>query len=117
VVIKTTKSQVFGGFTTAHWESNWRQKKDNNAFIFADTNIYPVTEPKYAIVNNSSFGPIFGNGNNICVYDNSNTNNSSYINPGYSYSLPADANGHSAILSGEHYFLSSEIEVYLITPL
>ncbi len=53
--------------------------------------------------NSSSYGARFGSGCNIAVYDNSNSNTSSYLRPGCEYNIPA-VNGNSALTNGENNF-------------
>ncbi len=70
---------------------------------------------KYAIYCLSSYGPIFGNGHNLCIAYNSNANTYSSTRSGNAYNLPAGANGgHSILTNGTPDFQTTEIEVYLM---
>ena len=80
-------------------------------------------QTKYPIVNSygnaiychSSYGPTFGNGHNIYVSDNSNSNSNSYVRGGIAYNIPAGANGNYSILTdGNPTFQTTEVEVYLV---
>ncbi len=64
----------------------------------------------------SSRGPTFGNGNDISVYDNSNSNSNSYVCGGSScaYNVPKAANEYSILTDGKPTFQTTEIEVYLV---
>jgi hypothetical protein len=117
-LIKTVAGHTFGGFTTISWDSNSGSKNDTQSFLFSVDK-----QTKYPIVNsygsaiccNSSYGPIFGNGHTICVYDNSNSNTSSYVRSANAYNIPNGANGsHSILTDGNNNFQTTEIEVYLV---
>ena len=58
-----------------------------------------------AICCNPSYGPTFGDGHNLHIADNSSANTNSYTRSGYTYNLPAGANGGNSILTnGTKYF-------------
>ena len=60
----------------------------------------------------SLFGPIFGSGHDICIYNAANIiAGSSTSNLGKSYQHPQLSQGR-LYLAGSHPFLLSEIEVY-----
>ncbi len=117
-MIKTTAGHTFGGFTTISWGSSGNNKNDTQSFLFSvdKQTKYPIVKDyQYAINSSSSYGPIFGNGFTICVYDNSNSNTSSYVSGGNAYNIPMGANGnHSILTDGNTYFQNTEIEVYLV---
>jgi hypothetical protein len=76
-IIKTTSGHTFGGYTKTSWESPnsgiW--KHDTSSFLFSVDKLakYPITKDyDKAICCNSSWGPIFGTGNSIAIYDKSN---------------------------------------------
>ena len=115
-------SFIFGGFTTATWDSISESKSDPNAFLFSLTNNYnkPCKMKKNpgqnAIYCHPSYGPTFGDGHDICIYSKSNTTNGSYSNLGNTYKHPQYAfntNEAKSFLGGSYNFLLSEIEVYL----
>jgi len=109
-VIKSKKF-IFGGFTTAQWNS---YKYDSNAFIFSLVNAYntsvkmSIIYPEYAI-----YSDIYsGAGYDISLPNNSNiTFGYSYIN---CYHLPSFVKGRSTFLAGSYEFLTDEIEVYAL---
>ncbi len=126
-IIKTTSNSVFGGFTSAKWTSNGYSTYDSNAFIFSlrrsgnsNKERFNVNNPNYAIFGSSSYGPIFGDGNDIYVSGSSNTNENSYSNLGHSYQLPKNINYGSTearnYLAGSYNWRTTEIEVYQVTP-
>ena len=124
IIIKTLNSNIFGGFTLANWlNSGWRT--DTNAFIFSLINQfnYPIRlniiNSSYAIYANSSLGPTFGNGNDIIIADQSNSNLNSYSNLGSAYQLPPLNMTYGSFaaqyfLAGSYNFQPIEIEVYSI---
>ena len=64
---------------------------------------------------NSSYGPTFGGGHDLCISHNSNTNTGSYSNLGHSYTHPYyayESNEAKSFLAGSLNFQVSEIEVY-----
>ncbi len=83
LTILKVKYNYIGGFSSVDWQpgpnpNNW--KSDPNAFIFSLTNkqnkslkikIDPNQNQK-AIYCDSGFGPIFGNGYDICIGNNAN---------------------------------------------
>jgi hypothetical protein len=76
-IIKTTSGHTFGGYTKASWEPHnsgiW--KHDTSSFLFSVDKLtkYPITKDyDKAIRCYSSYGPIFGTGYSIVIYDKSN---------------------------------------------
>jgi hypothetical protein len=118
-LIKTVAGHTFGGFTTISWDSTTNTyKNDTQSFLFSvdKQTKYPIVKTyEYAIYCHSSYGPIFGDGHTILVYDNSNSNTSSYVQVNNAYNIPAAANGNRSILTdGNPNFQTTEIEVYLV---
>jgi len=121
-------SFIFGGFTTATWESfqpgQW--KSDPNAFLFSLKNKdekpckMKIDASKHvnAIICNSKYGPIFGVGNgnsDFSVASKANTSNGSYSNLGYTYKHPKYSKGSNearSFLAGSKQFQVEEIEVF-----
>ena len=115
-------SNIFGGYTTAAWDSSNTNKKDEHAFIFSLVNKEnkPVkinidqTKVKYAIECNASYGPIFG-ADDFLVASNSNQSKASYSNLGNSYKHPfygLSSSKARCFLSGTYTYSTTEIEVY-----
>jgi hypothetical protein len=114
-------SFIFGGFTTAKWDSSGWCKSDANAFIFSLTNkdnkplkmkIDPH-EYESAIYCHSEWGPTFSR--DICLANNSNTTIESYSKLCVSYKHPQYAKGTNearTFLAGSFKFQLDEIEVY-----
>jgi len=89
-LIKSSNGNVFGGFTTANWNSG-SYATDSNAFLFSLINQFndPVKLNiksdmiQYAIYAYPSYGPTFGTGHDLHIADQSNLNTNSYSNLGY----------------------------------
>jgi hypothetical protein len=122
IVIKTTNSYIFGGYTEADWSGKgW--KNDPNAFLFSLTNkenkflkIYCNRTLK-AIYANSNTGPIFGSFD-IFVSDNSNLNKKSTSNLGNHFKHPNfrdDSKETKTFLAGSEKFTVEELEVYTLS--
>jgi hypothetical protein len=88
-LIRTTKDFIFGGYTPLSWDSMDKYKADSShrSFVFTITDSHNLISRKfglkpdysqYAILGNSSYGPIFGDGHPICVCDNCSTCNNNY---------------------------------------
>jgi hypothetical protein len=122
-VIKSTGGYVFGGYIDLAWASNGQYRSSSNAFLFAlqyPSGVAPVKMPltqaphPSAIHDHSSHGPTFGNGHDIHVADNANSNTNSYTNVGPAYQLPAGQDAR-CFLTGTCNFQSAEIEVFRVT--
>jgi hypothetical protein len=120
-VIKSTGGYVFGGYTDLPWASNGQYRSSSNAFLFAlkyPSGVAPVKMPltqvphPSAIHDHSSHGPTFGNGHDIHVAGNDNSNTTSYTNI-LSYELPPGQNTQT-FLTGARNFQSAEIEVFRV---
>ena len=72
-----------------------------------------VLQSQYAIYRDQGYGPIFGNGHDIYISDNSNSNNDSYNNL-HNYETPKGANKPTTILSGTKYFSPDDWEVFYL---
>jgi hypothetical protein len=128
MIIKTTDSYVFGGFTSRDWSQVSGFQADANAFLFSLMNSLNmtarmnVTNPYYALYKgpllyNTNFANDFiGFGqNDIRLNDLSNSQPSftRQVNIS-SYELPETTNGSFFIIAGNNSFFSSEIEVYSV---
>jgi hypothetical protein len=108
-IIKTSLGHTFGGYTKASWESSnsGNYKHDTSSFVFSVDKLtkYPITKDyDKAIHCDSSWGPRFGTGATIAIYDKSNQNTSSYLRPDNNYSIPKAANGESILTDGNNNF-------------
>ncbi len=116
-MFESTSGHRFGGYTGVSWISDQSGKYlvDNNSFIFSLTHKrkFKVTNTTYSIHCCSSYGPIFGNGCDIAIYDNSNSNNSSYSNFGTAYSKE-EIQDPKNYLAGSYNFTLKRMEVYQV---
>ena len=72
VLCKDKTGQIFGGFTKAEWDNKGKHPKyDKDAFIFSITNDKKFLSKNYenSIECNKDFGPIFGLGGDLTIYD------------------------------------------------
>ena len=82
-IIKTENGNVFGGFTTAEWDTSGENKEDRNAYLFvlisnknAPAKFEIVKDTNEAINCLEDYGPVFGR-NDLCIANNSNSNEES----------------------------------------
>jgi len=126
-VIKNTNGFIFGGFTSIPWQSSidGYYQADNTAFLFSLTNVIntplklKVKAPQCAVVHNLAYGPLFGyEGEDLCVYNLSNTNRQSFMNL-RSYEFPngkSGSEGGQFIVGGsDKFFQTVEIEVFQVS--
>ena len=73
----------------------------------------------HSIYGGSSYGPTFGQGHDIYIYNYASSNSLSYSNLGYTYSPPS---GYSygktftqTFLAGSHWFTPDEVETFYET--
>ena len=74
-IIKNEKGNIFGGYASIPWTSDNSNHSAPDSFLFTLTNIYG-TEPtkfqskndQYEVYHISSYGPIFGGGNDLGIY-------------------------------------------------
>ncbi|XP_022778841.1 uncharacterized protein LOC111320442, partial [Stylophora pistillata] len=85
VTIIKNDQYVLGGYTDIPWEPFEANGTTPDAFIFSLRNkeeLHPfksmVLKSEYAIFKRSTYGPTFGNGWDIHISNNSNSNNESY---------------------------------------
>ena len=116
-IFNTTKSNVFGGYTTAVWSSSNGYKHDPNAFIFTLKNKYDkpmmlkVSHPSYAIYDAANYGPTFGG---HAIYNAADfKSGSSYTSVANHYTYTYTLVNHQAIFNGEYNFITDEVEVYV----
>jgi hypothetical protein len=114
-------SYIFGGFTTANWDSSSRWKSDPKAFIISLTNkdnlplkikIGPNSH-QYAIYCDTKYGPSFGKG--ISIKNNANTTMNNYSKLGFAFKhaqFGHYTNEAQTFLTGSIRFQLVEIEVF-----
>ncbi len=115
-IIKNDNNHVFGGYTSAAWPSSdlsW--SADSSAYLFSlrrdkstNSEKYLINESQKAILGASSYGQIFGGGNDIEICSNANINK---CNQNYKSSYNIPSNYYLAGKSDETW-LVTEIEVY-----
>ena len=100
-------------------------KRSTKSFLFSlrnKDNLRPFKCPIYdhrnvkAVWCYRSFGAVFGDGNDMFIYSNANTNQHSHTNLGKTY-RPPDGYEHDtpqtkALLAGSYQFTPTEIEVF-----
>ena len=92
-LIKNDKGNIFGGYSSISWTADGIYHTANGSFLFTLTNSYgtaPIKYPntqnkEYAVLHDSSNGPIFGSGVDLSVCNNYLNNNNSYSNLGSAY--------------------------------
>lgn len=107
--VKTKKNRRFGGYTEKCWnESSGNYIADEKSFIFSidEKEKYPVSQTKYSIYNNDSFGPTFGGGYDLYISNFCNQNNTSYAS-GRDYK-----SSQKFSLNLENNFIVESYEVY-----
>ena len=135
-IVKAKGSKyIFGGFTTAMWDSTSDGKSDPNAFLFSltnkdntplkmkvKTNDHECPYNDWAIRCSHEYGPSFGFGFDLCIADSANTPDANIIrqwictsNLGFTYPHPQykfKTNEANTFLAGSRDFALDEIEVY-----
>lgn len=109
ILVKTTNSRRFGGYTECQWDQNNSYKTGPYSFIFSFDNkkIYYSKNGSNSIYGHSSYGPYFGSSPDFYINNSCNSNNSSE-NMGNSY----ENEGKKYPLTGSSNFLVSDYEVY-----
>ena len=117
-IILDTSGRRFGGFTTHDWSQSpigGNNTRAPESFIFnlSNNKKFELIDQidTNAILKSNSYGPVFGGGYDICLYNSCKSNNSSYCNNGGSYD-----SGDSNILGdkGTTNFQVSSYEVYQV---
>ena len=128
MIIKTTDSYVFGGFTTKDWSRVSGFQADANAFIFSLINPFDrpvkmdIVEISSAIYNgqdyvNRFYDAILGFGYEFLINDYSNKyKNYAWPASDSFYQIPVflDNKDISSLINKETEFLAEEIEVYAV---
>ena len=122
-MIVSNHDRIFGGYTSVSWgyngtNSSGKYQYDATAFIYSLTHKAKCATQRnkdYSIEDYYGHGPIFGGGNDICIYNNCNTTTNNYCETNHSdssYQLPPGAD--NTFLAGSYYFSVKEIEVYQV---
>jgi hypothetical protein len=124
-IIKNNLDYVFGGYASSAWDDSGDYINDPKAFLFSlrrdgvsCKDKFTIKNPSSALFGHSSYGPTFGGGHDIYIYDSSNLYNVSYSNFGHSFCLPAGytfgGNAQNFLAGNYNKWLVDEIEVYQI---
>jgi hypothetical protein len=127
-IVLTTDDFIFGGFTTAEWESppdvDNIYKRDSHSFLFSvnEGSKYPITgRDRDAINCDSGYCPVFGREScdlGISSDSNKNTNSGCFANQPCFNLPPAKGEGceeySSSINGGKVDFRSKEFEVFKV---
>ena len=108
VVIKTTKGNIFGGYTTQQWKQG--KVKDQNAFVFSidKKKKYNIKYPEYAIGFENNYFWIFGYSyNTIVCHNNCTKTNDNYVD-NKTYDIPEQYE----LNEGERNFTVKSFEIY-----
>ena len=123
IIVESTHSNIFGGFTNATWDG-YKWKFDLDSFIFSLVNRQNkpikikydnVSSPNTSIMSNPSMGPQFGNSFALRIANNPNVNQLSDSNLGNNFKHPQydyDSDEAKCFLAGSPNFQVREIEVY-----
>ena len=92
-LFKNDKGNIFGGYSSISWTSDNNYHSANGSFLFTLTNIHGTNPTKFpntqnlenAVCHHSGYGPWFGNGADLKIYDNYLNNKKSYSNLGSAY--------------------------------
>jgi len=109
-VIKTTKGNIFGGYTTQLWKQG--KVQDRNAFVFSidKKKKYNIKNPEYAIGFENNYFWMFGYSYNTIVCRNNCTKtNDNYVD-NKSYDIPEQYE----LNEGERNFIVKSFEIYYI---
>jgi hypothetical protein len=124
-IVETTKDFIFGGFTTADWETpgffeSYTYKRCPHSFLFSvnEGSKYPITSgDKTAIQCWSGGCAVFGGSvfsDELVIKSDSNNNTNSWCAAnGSSFNLPAaKGSQYPSINGGEEHFQLKQFEVY-----
>ena len=124
-LIKNEKGNIFGGYSSISWSSDGSYHAANGSFLFTLTNIYGTKPTKfpnsqnqnYAVQHCSNYGPIFGNGWDLYIYNNYLNNKNSGTTLGCAYQ-DILGKGRSVFTGDENNnnsnFKVKELEVYKV---
>jgi hypothetical protein len=119
-LILSTNNCIFGGYTPLAWSSRASAVPDPSltSFLFTIRNphnlpaqIFRLRIADQAIYDYDYYGPVFGGGNEIYIYDKCSTSTSSSANLGTTYANNTGIDGNQ-VLAGAQGFTVKEIEVF-----
>ncbi|KAK8810436.1 hypothetical protein WA158_007011 [Blastocystis sp. Blastoise] len=119
------EKNVFGGYTSKSWLSYRGYTYDEKAFLFTLKNPFnlaplrlPCINPAKAIFNSETYGPVFGDGNDIVIKNECNMERGGWINclGTKGYANKTDQGNSLFVNTGNptegNFFKVDEIEVY-----
>lgn len=89
-LIRNDLGYLFGAFTSLSWNSNGSWYSDSTAFLFSfdlQKKFTQFQNQSYAVYMDPNYGPTFGNGHDIYIASDCNSNTSSHVNMNTTYSL------------------------------
>jgi len=117
IIIQSGSGNIFGGYTSQVWDVSNAKKYNATDFIFSITHGTKLANhkiKKYTIRCEANFGPIFGRGYDISIWQNGNTTASgSHSNGNNTFELPTGVDPRS-YLAGSYTFSVTEMEVYAL---
>ncbi|XP_044181722.1 protein crumbs-like [Acropora millepora] len=122
-IVKDTKNNMFGGYTSKPWQSINGAKNDPKAFLFSLKN--PTNNPRtlpqldksssQSVQDYAAYGPSFGQAWDLWIADRPNVDSPSYEHLGYTYTVPSGIRS-DPFLTGKskkpNYFEANEIETF-----
>jgi hypothetical protein len=123
-MVKTTNDYIFGGYTSASWDSSGSYKYDQNAFLFSLRRSSVSSKQRFNIISNyqhatyntQGYGPTFGAGHDFYITDSTSSSFSGSSTPStyyYSYNYNYNYEFHN-LFAGSSNFIAKELEVYKI---
>jgi len=123
ILIKNDKDNIFGGYTSYPWGKDNKYHSALDSFLFTLTNIYNINPTKFPskndqkeVYHHSSYGPLFGGGHDLGIYNN-------FLNKGgwsdFPYSYEDILGKGRSIFTGkdnnnDNKFKIKEIEVFKV---
>eukprot|EP01027_Heterolobosea_sp_BB2_P017881 GEZU01025282.1.p1 GENE.GEZU01025282.1~~GEZU01025282.1.p1 ORF type:complete len:339 (-),score=64.63 GEZU01025282.1:184-1200(-) len=123
-VIKSHNGFIFGGYSSITWTSRGDiYLPDSKCFVFSLTNpsntgpvrITATSKERRVVSDNGERGPLWGQGYDLCIYDNFDTQRC-YTNLGVSFDSMNTGIGNRSMrefLTGHSSFTVSEMEVFI----
>ncbi|KAL9951575.1 hypothetical protein ACROYT_G044259 [Oculina patagonica] len=118
-VVKSTGKYIFGGYTEQPWDGSGTFKKAPDSFLFSLVNPSGLPPTKIPLIAgevgkaiwcNSTFGPTFGSGHDLCI-SNAPNSNACCVNLNSTYQCPAGQNADTFLTEAE-LFTITEMEVF-----
>ena len=85
-VLYNLQGSVYGGYSAVSWDQSGQWKNDATAFLFrlqynnaVAANKFPCKNPAYAICASSTYGPLFGAGNDLLAFQGTIYNSGGYF--------------------------------------